>query len=1081
MSYALPNFPAVSVLTIYRSSAGSGKTRTLAKVFIRLALQYRADYFRHILAVTFTNKATQEMKNRIVRYLDEFSRGEKNDLTDEICRELSLNESTLREQSNEVLRLILHKYSDFSISTIDAFFQRVIRAFTREAGLAGDYQLIVDVDEVLDEVVNELLDEAGRNKQLTRWLIEFTLHALENRQQFDIRIDLKEFAKILLKEEFRQIEKDIASLSPEQVREVMKDLNEIRYGFINQLKGWALEAINWFDANELEAEDFKHGQRGSVYSWFRNLAEIKYTTEVEDLGKRARADFLNAQNWPGKNPVKEELIIQFAETKGIKLLQNITSYRDRHFSRALTAEIILENLYLFGLTQDLIRKLSDYRRQHNAMLLAEAPSLLQGIISESETPFIYEKVGSFYRHFLIDEFQDTSALQWNNLRPLVINSLDQGYESMVVGDVKQAIYRWRGGNLKLLHQEIEKHAGPERVKTEQLGVNYRSGRQIIAFNNAFFQAASEIVKSLTGSSISADVFTDVAQRHQRDYDGFVQIEFIPTKGNSSAWKEEAKNKLCALIEQLQQRGVQPRDIAILVRSNREGEEVITHLVNYQYSDKAKPDVRYEVLSNESLRIDSAASVNLLLYAMRYLHNPDDDLARAGLSFEYNRIHTLQPLSRIMQVTNSKNFRDHLPMQFFRQESYLRGLPLYELTETLIGIFDLTRQQGEIAYLQAFQDAVLNFSVRGQNELGDFLKWWEEVRDTDRAAIKSATESNAMQLLTIHKAKGLQFKYVIIPFCNWKLDQSSEYVMWVRTDKPPFSRLGVLPVKYGSKLKHSFFKDDYEAERSSSYLDNLNLLYVAFTRPEKGLFIIAPRQENEKNKPNNEEIGEVSKLLMRALEQNSALRSSGDVRSWGTLSDEVPEPAPQLPDSLNRYDTFSWRQRLVIRTAAAPESETLREEGIRLHNILSRLHYADELPELMERLIYEGALSQDEADKLRQKISSWLEDALVKSWFDRAWQVRTEVPVLLPDGDYKLMDRLVTKPGQTVVVDFKTGRPDQVADELQVREYMQLLSDMGMRNVKGYVFYTRTGRASEVKLPARAGKNKTDINQLSLDF
>ncbi|MCX7636518.1 MAG: UvrD-helicase domain-containing protein [Cyclobacteriaceae bacterium] len=1070
----------MSVLTIYRSSAGSGKTRTLAKVFIRLALQYRADYFRHILAVTFTNKATQEMKSRIIKYLDEFSRGQENDLTQELCKELGLNESTLREQSNEVLRLILHKYSDFSISTIDAFFQRVIRAFTREAGLAGDYRLIVDVDEVLDEVVNELLDETGQNKQLTRWLIEFTLHALENRQQFDIRIDLKEFAKILLKEEFRQIEKDIVSFSPEQVREVMNKLNKIRYGFINQLKGWALEAINWFDENGLEAEDFKHGQRGSVYSWFRNVAEIKNAADVEDLGKRARADFLHARNWPGKNPVKEERIIQFAETKGIELLQNITSYRDRHFSRALTAEIILENLYLFGLTQDLIRKLSDYRRQHNAMLLAEAPSLLQGIISESETPFIYEKVGSFYRHFLIDEFQDTSGLQWNNLRPLVINSLDQGYESMVVGDVKQAIYRWRGGNLKLLHQEIEKHVGPERVKTEQLGVNYRSGRQIIAFNNAFFQAASEIVKNLTGASISADVFTDVAQRHQRDYDGFVQIEFIPTKGNSSAWKEEAKNKLCALIEQLQHRGIQPRDIAILVRSNREGEEVITHLVNYQYSDKAKPGVRYEVLSNESLRIDSAASVNLLLYAMRYLYNPDDDLARAGLSFEYNRIHTSQPLSRVMQVTNSKNFRDHLPLEFFRQENRLRTLPLYELTETLIGIFDLTRQQGEIAYLQAFQDMVLNFSIREQNELGDFLIWWEEVRETDRAAIKSATESNAMQLLTIHKSKGLQFKYVIIPFCNWKLDQSSEHVMWVRTDKPPFSDPGVLPVKYGSKLKYSFFKDDYETERSSSYLDNLNLLYVAFTRPEKGLFIIAPRQENEKVKT-DEGISEVSKLLMQALEQNTALSGSGDLRLWGTLSDETPEPAVQASDGLNRYDTFSWRQRLIIRTAATPDSETLREEGIRLHNILSRLQYADELPDLMERLIQEGALSQEEADKLKQKISSWLEDTLVKSWFDRTWQVRTEVPVLLPGGDHKRIDRLVMRPNQTIVVDFKTGRPDQTADELQVREYMQLLSDMGMRNVKGYVFYTRTGRTSEVKLSARAGKNKTDNNQLSLDF
>lgn len=1072
----------MSHLTIYRSSAGSGKTRTLAKVYLALALRYRTDYFRHILAVTFTNKATQEMKNRIIRYLDEFSRGINNDLTAEMQQLLGYDERAFSTNSEEVLRLILHRYNDFSISTIDAFFQRVIRAFTREAGLAGDYRLIVDNNEVLDAVVGELLDEAGRNEQLTRWLVEFTLHSLENEQKLDIRADLKKFAGLLLKEEFKLVEQQLASLDSLKLKAVREELNKIRFSFLNTIKRFAAEAVQWFEENGLEANDFKHGKSGSVFVWFKKISGLKSVSDITEdkVGARVRKDFHNAGNWPAKESGNKDNIQKFAESKGTALLQEILSYRDKHFAEALTAEIILQNLYLFGLTQDLIRKLRDYRDQHRAMLLAEAPAFLQGIISESETPFIYEKVGSFYNHFLIDEFQDTSGLQWNNLRPLVINSLDQGYESMVVGDVKQAIYRWRGGDLKLLHEELEKQVGKERVRTQPLDTNYRSARQIVAFNNAFFQTASRIVSTITGAAIPAEAFHDVVQQQQREEEGYVRIAFIPAKPKNNDWKETAKANLCSIIEELQQRGVPPRDIAILVRTNKEGQEIITHLVNHQYSGEAKTGVRYEVVSNESLRIDNAATVNLLLHAMRYLYNPDDHLARAGLAFEYNRIHARKPVAQIMQVTNEKKFRKMLPEVFVRQEAYLRGLPLYELTETLIGIFRLTDEVGEIAYMQAFQDIVLNFANREQNELGAFLSWWEEVCDTDKATIKSASESNALQLLTIHKSKGLQFKYVIIPYCNWGMDQSNDHVLWVQTDVEPFNALGILPVRYGRNLQDSHFQKEYETERISSYLDNLNVMYVAFTRAETGLFVIAPRPENLKD-DRELNITSVDKLLISVLRQNSGSPLPGDKLEWGTLPHVQQESVHLTNDGLTGYATYSWRQRLVVRSASSPEAGALRESGILLHDILSRLHYADELPELMRQLVVQNVLSQQEADRLERQITHWLSHSVVASWFGRSWKVRTEVPVLTPDGAYRRIDRLLVQEGKAVVIDFKTGHPNPASDEAQVREYMQLMLQMGMEQVSGYVFYTQSGDYTEVKLIPSGKKKKGNDNQLSLDF
>ncbi|HET9486807.1 MAG TPA: UvrD-helicase domain-containing protein, partial [Chryseosolibacter sp.] len=471
--------------SLYRSSAGSGKTRTLAKTYLRLALKYRNDYFKHILAVTFTNKASQEMKDRILEYLNDFARGNSNPLAEELQQELAMDSQTFRQHSQETQSLLLHQYDQFSISTIDAFFQKVIRSFIREAGLAGDYRLEVDQDAVLEEVIDNLIDELGDNKELTDWVVEFAKENLENERSWDVRYSLIDFAKEIFREEFKEIEDDLLEKTKSAgfFKDLIRILRSRKFEFINLVKSKSAEALKLIGENGLTDSDFKYA--GGPCNFFRKVSSISWVKDFDEkaIGKRPEKEYQSAGNWPDKDTRHATSIINLAQTRLIPLMNEILEYWHKNYREAISAEAVLNNFYAFGLIADISRKLKEYKDENNLMLLADAPKFLNGVIRDSDTPFIYEKVGSFYRNYLIDEFQDTSGLQWQNFQPLIVNSLDQGYESLVVGDVKQAIYRWRGGDLSLLQQKITRLIGEERVNGQALNHNYRSASRIVRFNN----------------------------------------------------------------------------------------------------------------------------------------------------------------------------------------------------------------------------------------------------------------------------------------------------------------------------------------------------------------------------------------------------------------------------------------------------------------------------------------------------------------------------------------------------------------------------------------------------------------------
>ncbi len=1068
-----------AIFSIYRSSAGSGKTRTLAKEYLKLALQSRAGYFRHILGVTFTNKSTQEMKDRILAYLNDFSQGKQNDLSLELQTELRLDAQTFQNYAEEVRAQVLHNYSQFSISTIDAFFQRVIRSFTREAGLAGDYRLEVENDPIMEEVVDNLIDELGSNDLLTDWVVKFANQELENERAWDVRTSLLEFSKQIFRDEFKDIESELgkSTADPEFFKNLMTVLTKQKHLFISTISGKANEAVSLIKNNHYDFDDFKYAG-GGAFNYLIKVSKIESIDDFDEKekGKRAEGDYQQSINWPAKDSPHKAAIQKLAEDRLIPLLNEILEFREKHYKSALSAQVVLSNFYSFGLITDISRKLKEYKDENSIMLLADAPYFLNGVIRDSDTPFIYEKVGSFYKNFLIDEFQDTSRMQWQNFFPLLTNALDQGDRSLIVGDVKQAIYRWRGGDLSLLQQEVEALIGTDRVESKYLNSNYRSSKSVVEFNNVVFTEAAATVSAETGHPLPSLAYEDIGQKVSKEEQGFVEINFVE-ETEEQKWNEVAMERIPFLLEKFQRLGAKLKDIAILVRRNEDGQQIVAHLLNYKSSDRAQPDCKYDVVSNESLRLDGAASVNLLVSALKYLNNTDDAIARAQLSYEYARMQNqLDDLAEVFAVTNRATFENNLPEAFSKQKMFLKKLPLFELTESLVQLFELGKCAGELSYLQTFQDLVLDFSSRERNDLAAFLIWWEV--NKGKKSIQVSGEVDAAQIFTVHKSKGLQFKYVIIPFCSWELDHGSfnAPTLWVKSDDSAFHEAGYLPVKYSSILKETLFASYYEEEKARSYLDSLNLLYVALTRAEHGLIVMVPNPSTKRGYG-----GKVSELLFNSMQRafpsgwsaNNELWSSGE---WSLKAEKDKSEHASHPIQLKNYETSSWREKLVIKQSSKGHFESKEnvvvgkvKYGIHLHTVLSKIKYHHEVDEAILNMEAEGVITADERPVIHTLINELLANETIAHWFSTAWEVRTEVPVLLPgEGDNRI-DRLLIKDKKAVVVDFKTGEPSR-ADQKQVVSYIDTLRKMNFVDVEGYLLYIKTGEVVSVP-PGKKSKVK----------
>lgn len=655
----------MSKLTVYSASAGSGKTFTLAVEYIKLLFKSRYEY-RHILAVTFTNKATAEMKARIILELNNLAINEPSPATDKLIKEIDLRPDQIAREAKVIRDYLLHDYSRFSVGTIDNFFQRILTSFARETGLQFGFNLELDNRRILEQAVDNLMDSLDGKSELTHWLIRFAENRVEEGRSWNFRDSLIDLGKEIFAENYQGVDEkfqpDGSDSFLKKLYEYQKELYKIIRLFENTLEKYGNEGLKIISEHSLEIGDFKYGDP-SVPRYFWYLAE-RDRKKISPRQRDIKA-IDNQDEWVKDASEKKDEIIAAVNGGLNEVLKQTIEYYNKNFREYFTALSINENLFSFGILTDIEVQVREITHNDNLFLLSDVPGFLNKIINGNEAPFIYEKTGNYFKYFMIDEFQDTSTIQWENFKPLIINSISEGYENMVVGDIKQSIYRWRNSDWNILASLIARDQNVFDVDNKTLKENWRSKRNIVDFNNRLFEAAKKLLDDLFVSGLQengegkqnikglgidttiSDVFSDHIQELPGGEDrkgGYVEISFIDP--GKEKWESKVLEKLPGLVNNLLNKGLRPGEIAILVRKKDQAVKVMESLLDYMNKNKEHREI-YNLISDDSLFIRNSGAVKFLLGMLRYLLNPDDDINRGWLLYYLNNSYTALSVTGVL--------------------------------------------------------------------------------------------------------------------------------------------------------------------------------------------------------------------------------------------------------------------------------------------------------------------------------------------------------------------------------------------------------------------------------------------------
>ena len=1033
------------MITIMKASAGSGKTFTLAKKYIAMLLGSGNDReYRHILAVTFTNKATDEMKDRILHELYILStEPEKSGYYGDFIP-LAGSDGELRRRSHDILCNILHDYGAFSISTIDRFFQQTLKAFSREIGQFASYQIELEKESLVNESVDRILDSLTEDSpELLKWLTRNILERIETEGKYDLDGSLKRIALRLLGQEYRgQAEKygidTETACSLETVTRLREECRKVLSEFPASLQEAALAVDEVLKRSGVSADDTNRRFLPAIYKY----TSLKRGEKIE----RPSASFMekssDCEMWFSKGKAKKYLPLVYPALEAP--LKKFCGMFGEPYINYCTARIIDSQLYGLGVAGEFDRTFKELMKEKNVLCLDDSNLILKGIIDGSDAPFIYEKSGVRYEHFLIDEFQDTSLVQWENFVPLLRNSEAQGFDSLIVGDVKQSIYRWRGSEWNLLDTEVEKEF-PDSV-TETLRTNYRSLRNVVDFNNSFFPAAAEALDVLDGehegrkiSEIYSDVVQTAASRDCPD-GGRVTLEWCE--------KEKIGARVLEAVNEAVSHGASYGDIAVLVRGRKEGEKAAAGLI-----ENGIP-----VLTDDTLGIGASLVVRRLISLLSLADNPQNT---AG-GFVASSLGISLPDS---------------------------CTSLSELAETLLAALrehDPDTFAAETLYIQSFSDILQDYVAVNGNSLNGFLKHWEEKGRTK--SISSPSSGNSVRIMTIHKSKGLDFPYVIFPCAeSVKLYKAeSKWCVPRIPDAAPDMFSGLFDVMLVSDTENTFFDGDYRKEKRMQHVDNLNIFYVALTRAAKGLYIISGKPSDKLSEALQQgsmpEFTDMSGILLWHIYGNCGAlgfaRQDMEDGSFRYVKGEFPDFSGRKRSAEDAAETtvlteyLSWPigERLLLRTdgadffadgGTAGISASHRLRGIVLHDILSGVTVPSDLDASVRRAEESGALSAEEAASAKELLSARIASGRRRGWFpEDASAVRNEVSLVDTDGSIHRPDRMIfTEDGGVIVVDYTFGAPRPSYDR-QVARYADICRRMGYASVKTALWYVDIDEVKE---------------------
>ncbi|MDU1889647.1 MAG: UvrD-helicase domain-containing protein [Dysgonomonas sp.] len=1069
-------------LQVYKASAGSGKTHRLTEEYLCLLFS-SPNAYRHILAVTFTNKATDEMKTRIIEELANLIKGGTSNYTKRLTKEYGYTEEQIKREARDILVRILHDYSSFSVSTIDKFFQQTMRAFTREIGLGGGYNVELDTNKVLGEAIDSMLYDLERsdNKSLLDWLIRFSEEKIENGETWNVRNDIQSLSSEIFKESYKAYSNQVQSdITNKQLMDDYKDmLFAIIRSFESSLQQMGEKALNIMTRYGVKPDDFKGGARSPFFGF------VKWANGGMDAPTntfRLLAD--NIENWYTKKTPAN--IIDQIETIYPEL-NSLVCDIVVHFDNSRTYQTAYEiNRYFFalGILGDVDKNIRQYAAENNIMLISDTTELLNRIIEGNESPFIYEKVGMRVNNYMIDEFQDTSGMQWQNFLPLVRDSLGGGNKNFIVGDVKQSIYRWRNSDWKLLDEQLDVDFRIEGLNHETLDSNWRSAVNVIAFNNTIFTVGARLLQDTFNNSLEGveverlqPFFSRIVKAYgelcqqipdsRNDNDGGVKIEFIDTKEHD--WQEYVLEQLPFQIEAVQERGYRLKDIAILVRTKKEGASVANRLLEYK-NQYPESKYRYDIISDEALFVQNSQSIKLIVALLKYLHNPLDSSLKALAVYEYFKYS--KQLSSEDALERYFSNKEELPDEIIKQLERIRELPLYEMTEEIFELFSHAMEENEQIYIQSFLDMVLDFTIRNSSDLDAFLKWWEETGVNK--TIFTPDGQDAIRIMTIHKSKGLGFEVVLIPFCNWELDHRLTTILWCHPQTAPFDRLHLVPVKYSQKLKNTIFDYEYFDERLHAFIDNINILYVAFTRAKNELIAFAPR-------PEKSDISNIASLLWTGINSNNASDLQSGKYKYINLPDYIDEKTdifevgkgytPQVKTkesvveeiNVDALSSISYDQRikLLLKNKYYFTDTGQRDYGTLMHEIVSKVQTINDIDDAVERYYISGDITSEQKEEVKGLLEAYLSDPIVAPWYSGEYRVLNEVQILQPKGSFSRPDRVMIKDREVIVIDYKFGEKEDRKYIRQVKYYADQIRKMGYTDVKGYICYIRLGKVIEV--------------------
>lgn len=1067
-----------SSFSIYRSSAGSGKTYQLALEYISIAIG-DPNSFNKILAVTFTNKATKEMKDRVLEFLVKLSLRTSEELSEQVRERTGLSEKDIAANAGIVVGKILHQYSQFSISTIDAFFQKIVKSFAKELGLLGNFKVELDQEKVKQEIIDQIIDEVGVNQDLTDWLIDFSYSKVDENRSWNIRPQIESLANEIFKESFRQVSDQLSDINHKDFKVFLDQIKKIKRRFEREMKAEATKALELIESFGLSVNDFAYKASGPAGYFNRIIIKNDF-----DPKARIRQVTEHPEKWSSKSaPRKNE--IDDAVASGLQAITiNLVNYYNSNVVEYTTANETLKNIYVFGILSHITKKLRKYRQENDVMLISDVPIFLNGIIAENDAPFIYEKTGTWYQNYLIDEFQDTSVFQWQNFKPLMENSSAQGNKSLVVGDGKQSIYRWRGGDWNLILGKVINDLKLYSPQELYLNTNWRSSKKIVEFNNAVFRYLPYLIKEgfqqnieelalneseknelLSKTQDVVKLYEDVAQLVKKEQlepsGGRIEINAYH-KNDSNHWKERALIELPSIIERLQQSGFQPKDIAVLVRKGDEGKKVIEQLIQYKNSDNAKKHVNYDAISNESLYLGNSSAIRVIISTIIYSLNPDDKIAFGEICFNYTSLRGIESNKSGGDNKNDTINKELLPEHFDEVCASLLQLPVYEVIERLIQLYQLGKSQQQ-GYLQAFQDIVLEYFASDRKDVNDFLEWWHEKGKLKSIQIPASVD--AIQVMTIHKSKGLEFKAVLIPFCDWKLDHDatkSNYI-WCRTDKKPYDEMEYLPLKYSSALTNSYFTREYFDEMIKAHIDNLNLLYVALTRAKDFLLVNCP--------PGSKEIKTSGDLLLKGVENlkmSSGERDDVVTYTIGEMAHtQVDLHSVEAAQYNDMYRSSVWRDKIALRKKGgiffSEEGIEKKEKinyGLIVHEILASIKNEKEATFAIEKYCMDGQISKSDKKTISDQLKLIFSNSQVKSWFNTDWEVKAEASIILTNRRPKRPDRVLIKGNSAIIIDFKTGS-EKPEDRRQVLSYTEILRAMGYLKIQAFLLYIPLNKVIQV--------------------